>query len=68
MVDTQPLSLTRLSTGLLGALVDDTVAANMAGTYFNHDYCSPDNPTESLRGLMAMVNNLHLPQDLFCES
>ena len=29
---------------LLSALVDDTIAANMAGTYFNHGYCSPDNP------------------------
>ena len=49
---------------LHSALVDDTVAANMAGTYFNHGHCSPDNPKGSLRGLMAIDSDLQSPQDL----
>jgi hypothetical protein len=39
-------------------LVDETVAANMAGTYFSHGHCSPDNPNGSLRGLMAIDSDL----------
>ena len=29
---------------LHNALVNETVATNMAGTYFNHGHCSPDSP------------------------
>ena len=38
---------------LHSAMVDDSVA-HMAGTYFNHGHCSPNNPGGSLRGLMAI--------------
>ena len=49
---------------LHSAPVDDTIAANMAGTYFNHGYCSPANPKGSRRGLMAIDSSLRSPQDL----
>ena len=42
---------------LHSALVDDSVA-HMAGTYFNHGHCSPQNPGGSLRGLMAIDSQL----------
>ena len=45
------------------ALVDDSVAGNMAGSYFNHGNCSPDNPGGSLRGLMAIDSELQSNQD-----
>ena len=46
------------------ALVDGTIATNMAGTYFNHGYCSSDNPEGSLRGRMAIDRDLQSPHDL----
>jgi hypothetical protein len=36
------------------AVVDSTVAANAAGTYFNHGECGPENPEGSLKGLMVI--------------
>ena len=36
------------------AVVDSTVAANAAGTYFNHGEYGPDNPEGSLKGLMVI--------------
>jgi hypothetical protein len=46
------------------ALVTDTVADNMAGTYLNHGYCTPDNPEGSLRGLMAIDSDPPSLEDL----
>jgi hypothetical protein len=61
MVGTQPFVIDKY---LHSALVDDIVAANMAGTYYDHGHCSPDNPEGSLRGLMTIDSNLQSPQDL----
>ena len=47
---------------LHSALVDDSVA-HMAGTYFNHGHCSPNNPDGSLRGLMAIDSDLQSLED-----
>ena len=47
---------------LHSALVDDSVA-HMAGTYFNHGHCSPQNPGGSLRGLMTIDSQLQSLED-----
>ena len=47
---------------LHSAVVNDSVA-HMAGTYFNHGHCSPQNPGGSLRGLMAIDSQLQTAAD-----
>ena len=39
---------------LHSASVDDSIADNMSGAYFNHGHCGPHNPAGSLRGLMSV--------------
>ena len=40
----------------------------MAGTYFNHGRCKPNNPGGSLRGIVAVDSELQSPEDRRFES
>ena len=47
---------------LHGALVDGSIA-QMARAYLDHGHCRPSNPGGSLRGLMAIDNDLQSLED-----